>query len=320
MSIPDVLGAGGVSFGASGSLVERAIGMLSVGPMSTEGIAREVLALRGNPKIAAAAVFALLGSDPRFAVDASGTWSLAGAGTAGGGGEEPDDAGAEAAARPGRPTRRLSVGPMPGLLSSLDWAVVDVETTGGSPARGSRVIEFAAVLVSGGEIVDRYSTLVNPGCPIPRMITRLTGIADDAVVDAPPFDEIAPRVAEVLGGRIFVGHNASFDWGFVRAEMERSTGRTLVGRQFCTLKVARRLLPHLRSRSLGSLADYFGVEMAVHHRALDDADATARLLLRFLDTLAERGVEDWRSYEAFLGGGWRKRSPRTARPTSIDRE
>jgi DNA polymerase-3 subunit epsilon len=314
MNDPEGIGRGGVSFGASGSLVERTIARLSGGPMSTARVAEEILALRGNPKIAAAAVFALLGSDPRFVVDGSGTWSLAeGHGSTVSGKAGPGSTGRTRRVRPG------SSGPMPGALSEIDWVVVDVETTGGSPATGDRVIEFAAVLVSGGRIVDSYSSLVNPGRPIPRMITRITGIADDEVRRAPGFDDIASRVTEVLGGRVFVGHNAGFDWGFVRAEMERSTGRTLVGRQFCTLKVARRLLPHLRSRSLGALADYYGVEMVTHHRALDDATATARLLLRFLDVLAERGIEDWRSYEAFLGGRTR-RPRRVARPTSIDRE
>ncbi len=293
---PETALPAGVTFGASGSLVERTLARLTDGPMSTPRIAEEVLALRGNPKAAAAAVFALLGSDPRFHVDGTGTWSLT--------------AGADAAN--GDRTRT------PEAFADQEWAVVDVETTGGSAGHGHRVIEIAAVRVAGGRIVGEYSSLVNPGQPIPRMITSLTGITNADVSRAPRFEKIAARVAEELGGRVFVGHNAAFDWGFVRTEMERATGRTLVGRRFCTLRVARRLLPHLPSRSLGALADYFGVEMTTHHRALDDAVATARLLLRFLDDLAEKGVEDWRSYEAFLRTSRAAPRRRTARPRSVD--
>jgi DNA polymerase-3 subunit epsilon len=311
--------------------------------MSTERIAEDILALRGNPRVAAAAVFSLIGTDPRFVVDGSGVWSLSPAEALSGDEAdqeyfedprefEPDaafDAGGSSfrgpqedpgTPRPRRYRRPGPLGPVPGLFTEIDWAVVDVETTGGSHKTGDRVIEIAAVLVSGGRIVDSFSSLVNPGRPIPRMITRITGIDDAAVVEAPAFEEIAPRLAELLGGRIFTGHNVGFDWGFVSAEMERATGRILLGRRFCTLKVARRLLPQLPSRSLGSLADYFGIGMDTHHRALDDAKATAQLLLRFLDTLTESGVNSWRSYESFLSGGRRKQPQRTARPTSMDRE
>jgi DNA polymerase III epsilon subunit family exonuclease len=261
----------GVELRPSGSLVEKAIVLLGAGPLATADLAAEVLSLRGNPRAAAAAVFTLLGSDPRVRVDGAGVWRLR---------EEVPDG-----ARP---------------LAGEEFVVVDVETTGGSPARGHRVIEVAAVRVANGRVRETFSTLINPRCPIPRMITSLTGIAGDMVADAPPFEAVAPRLAEVLDGRVFVGHNASFDWRFISAEMERCTARTLAGRQLCTLRLARRMLPHLPSRSLGALADYFGLAMDAHHRALDDALATARLLLRFLDRLEEAGVMDWLSLEAFL--------------------
>jgi DNA polymerase III epsilon subunit family exonuclease len=279
----------GVALRPSGTLVDRAVANLASGPMSTARLAAEVLALRGNPKAAAAAVFALLGSDPRVHVDGAGVWSLASS-------EEAKPAVA---------------------FRDEEWVVLDVETTGGSPARGHRVIEIAAVKVAAGRIVGEYSTLVNPRRAIPRMITSLTGIADGAVQNAPYFEQIAPAVTAALGGRVFVGHNAGFDWRFVCAELERCTGRTLIGRQFCTLRVARKLLPNLPSRSLGSLAEYYGVEMITHHRALDDAMATARLLLRFLDTLAEHGVEDWHGLDVLFRKSPRKR-PRSARPMPMD--
>lgn len=282
---PDVAG---VTVRPTGILVERAVACLSRGPCTTPTLAAEVLALRGNPRAAAAAVFALLGSDPRFDVNAAGEWSLA------------------------------TLPPTAAVPFALEeFVVVDVETTGGSPAHGHRVIEIAAVRVRAGKVLEHYATLVDPGRPIPRMISSLTGITGDMVAGAPRFEGIAAHITGFLSDRVFVGHNASFDWRFVTAEVERATGGTLAGRQLCTLRLARRLLPHLPSRSLGALADYFGVPMDAHHRALDDAVATARLLLRLLEMLEERGVTGWEDLERFFSTPSRRR-PRLARPQSMD--
>jgi len=281
----------GVILRPTGGLVGRALSFLENGPRTTAEIAEEVMALRGNPRVAAAAVFALLGSEPRVCVDGAGVWSLA------------DD----------REVR--STGP----FLAEEWVVVDVETTGGSPDRGHRIIEIAAVHVSGGRIVGKYASLVNPRRPVPRMITSLTGIGDEALNSAPFFEDIAPALSVALGGRIFVGHNANFDWRFVCNELERCTGRTLHGRRLCTLRVARRLLPNLPSRSLGALAHYFGIEMVAQHRALDDAAATAQLLIRLLDSLADRGVTGWDSLESFLRKGRRGVRRKIGRPISMDR-
>jgi DNA polymerase III subunit epsilon len=281
----------GVELRPSGTLIERALAMLAEGPRSTERLAREVLALRGNPRAAAAAVFALLGTDSRVGVDGAGNWSLTAPPIAPG--QEP--------------------------LREQEWIVVDVETTGGAPSRGHRVIEVAAVHVARGRIVGEFSTLVNPGRRVPRIITSLTGITEEMVAEAPPFDRIAPRLTGLLRGRAFVGHNAPFDWRFLSCELERCMGRTLAGRRLCTLRIARRLLPHLSSRSLGALADHFGIHMEVHHRALDDAVATARLLVRFLDDLEEEGVTDWAALESYVRRRVRRRRRRTAFPASMER-
>lgn len=195
--------------------------------------------------------------------------------------------------------------------------MVDVETTGGSAAQGHRVTEVAAVRVSAGVITETYSTLVNPGRSIPSMIVSLTGITDEMVRGAPRFHEVAPRVTEVLRGRVFVAHNAGFDWGFLCAEMDRATGRRLAGRQLCTVRLARKLLPELPSRSLDALALYFGLEIEARHRALDDAIATAEVLIRFIEVLREREVEDWEALQALLAR--RKPRPRRTRaPGSME--
>jgi DNA polymerase III subunit epsilon len=280
---------GGLEARAGGVLIERAIALLSEAPRPTALLAEEVLGLRGNPGAAALAVFTLLGSDSRFRVDGDGVWALTG------------------------PVAR----PAAGALLDEEWVVVDVETTGGSPEQGHRVTEVAAVRVVGSRIDDVFSTLVNPGRPIPAMITSLTGISNQMVAGAPRFRDIAPRFAQMLGGNVFVAHNASFDWRFVCAEMELAEGNTLSGRQLCTVRLARKLLPQLPSRSLDALALHFGLEIAARHRAEDDAVATAHILLRFLDMLGDRGIEGWAGVESLLATRAARRK-RTVVPRSMD--
>ena len=295
MSGAPVVPLDGVRLGRDGSLAARALRTLGGGPLATAEVAREVLGITGGGvKAAAAAVFALLGTDPRFHLDAQGVWSLA----------------APPAPPADVPLRRLL---------EEEWVVVDVETTGGSPAGGHRVTEVAAVRVSGGEVRDAYATLVNPERPIPSMISRLTGISDAMVAAEPRFAEVAPRLARALDGGVFVAHNAAFDWRFVSHELQTATGMTLAGRRLCTVRLARRLLPELPSRSLDGLALYFGVEIEGRHRALGDATATAKVLLRLIGMLEERGVEDWAGLETVLGAR-KPRAPRKRRasPRSME--
>ncbi|HEU0012146.1 MAG TPA: exonuclease domain-containing protein [Longimicrobium sp.] len=271
----------GLRFTREGSLTEKALAALAAGPLPTLDVARAVLGISGGGGAAAAAVFTLLGGDPRFAVSAEGAWSLA----------------APAEAPPRRPLR------------DEEWVVVDVETTGGAPSRGHRVTEVAAVRVAGGVIRDTWCTLVNPERPIPGMITSLTGITDGMVAAQPRFAQVAGQVAAALRGGVFVAHNAGFDWRFICHEMSMATGTRPAGRQLCTVRLARRLLPELPSRSLDGLALYFGVNIDARHRALDDAVATAKVLIRMLEMLDERQVEDWEALQGVL----RKRKGRRSR-------
>jgi len=295
----------GVRLERDGSLTDRALRVLSAEPLPSAEVARRVLGITGGAGAAAVAVFTLLGGDPRFRVDGQGVWSVALAPTRSG------DAGGDADPDP-------QEGPVR-LLRAEEWVVVDVETTGGTPARGHRVTEVAAVRVSGGRIVDTYCTLVNPERPIPRMITSLTGISNEMVARQPRFVEVARQVSDAVSGCVFVAHNAGFDWRFLSHELGMATGMTLSGRQLCTVRLSRRLLPQLTSRSLDGLATWFGVEIENRHRALDDAVATAKVLLRLLDMLEEQGVEDWDGLQKVL----RRRKPRAsrrrrARPRSME--
>ncbi|HEX6058410.1 MAG TPA: exonuclease domain-containing protein, partial [Gemmatimonadaceae bacterium] len=209
-------------------------------------------------------------------------------------------------------------------LDRLSYAVVDVETTGGRPDHGDRITEVAAVVVQGGVIVDRFATLVNPERSIPPFITALTNISWEMVRDQPTFRDICGALLERLEGRVFVAHNATFDWGFVSAEVQRATGRRLEGSRLCTVRLARRVLPQLPRRSLDWVTRHYGIEIEARHRAEGDAVATAHVLLRLLvDARREHGVECWDSLERLLARrtGRAKRSRRPpAMPHPVSRD
>ena len=118
---------------------------------------------------------------------------------------------------------------------------------------------------------------------------------------APAFDRVADEFLSFLGGTTFVAHNAHFDWRFVNAELLRARGGRLTNARLCTIRLARRLLPHVRHRNLDALAWLFGVTVEGRHRALPDARATARILLALLDVAEESGVAD-EVHLATLGG------------------
>jgi len=179
--------------------------------------------------------------------------------------------------------------PVPPLFTGA-FSVVDVETTGLS-AIYDRVIEVAVVSVEGGEVVSRWSTLVDPRVALPPFITRLTGIQAGMLRGRPTFAEVAPRLREALGEGPLVAHNASFDEPFLRHAFTR-TGARLELPRLCTLRLARRLLPRLRSYGLEALLRHLDIEVGHRHRALPDAEATAQLLLRLLPLAAEHGIAD----------------------------
>ncbi|WP_423187560.1 exonuclease domain-containing protein [Alishewanella sp. d11] len=156
------------------------------------------------------------------------------------------------------------------------YVVLDVETTGGK-AGTDRITEIGAVKVQGGEVLDTFNTLINPERPIPSFISRLTGISNTMVVDAPKFADIATQLAEFLQGAVFVAHNAKFDYGFIRAEFSRCDIPFDMP-QLCTVVNMRRYYPGLASYSLGKLCEALEIKLTNHHRALADATATVELL------------------------------------------
>jgi DNA polymerase-3 subunit epsilon len=198
-------------------------------------------------------------------------------------------------------------------LAALSYVVVDVETTGGSPWFGDRVTEIAAVVVRDGRIAETYGTLVNPQRSIPVFVTRLTHITPAMVQGKPVFGEVCARVLDLLHDHVFVGHNAAFDRRFVQAEVERAGRQMPAARTLCTVKLARRLLPHLRRRSLDHVAHHYGVPVGDRHRAMGDATATAQCFIRMLEEIGAQGLDTWADLRRLLSA----RRPRRRRPSAL---
>ena len=167
------------------------------------------------------------------------------------------------------------------MTKKKTYAIVDLETTGGM-ARRDKITEIAIVITDGEQILDSYTTLVNPERSIPSEITRITGITNSMVSDAPKFYEVAKDVVEWLEGHIFVAHNVRFDYSFLKEEFAR-LGYTFSKRQLCTVRLSRKAFPGLRSYSLGNLITHFGLSVDARHRALEDATATAEIFLMILN-------------------------------------
>ncbi len=176
-------------------------------------------------------------------------------------------------------------------LEAATYVVVDLETTGLSPATSS-ICEIGAVRVRGFELEERFETLVNPRRPLPAPVAALTGIDPLALRGAPPVELAVRRFLEFAGDAVLVAHNARFDLAFLDREVERLTGRRIVASVVDTLWLARRLLTGRTSRmGLASLSHFFGTAARPCHRALPDAEATAEILLALIGLAQERGTE-----------------------------
>lgn len=170
------------------------------------------------------------------------------------------------------------------------YVVVDLETTGGMPPY-HRITEIGAVKVRGGEIVERFQTLVNPERRISKNIEELTGISNEMVKDAPKFHEVAEAFENFTKDAIFVAHNVNFDYGFLQAEFERLEER-FVRPYICTKSWMRKHFPGLESYGLKNLTNHFNISLLTHHRAMCDAEAAASLLFLINQKRAEAATED----------------------------
>ncbi|CAM3896166.1 PolC-type DNA polymerase III [Roseateles saccharophilus] len=173
-------------------------------------------------------------------------------------------------------------------------AVIDFETTGLAPTGGGRATEIAAVLVSGGQVVDRFSSLMRTGAWVPPQIQALTGISNEMLAGAPDAADVMCELARFTAGCPLVAHNAGFDRGFWQAEMRRAGLAPDPAHDFaCTVLLTRRLWPEASSHSLGEQVRFHGLSYSGRaHRALADALVTAELLLKVQDEIARRFALD----------------------------
>lgn len=206
-------------------------------------------------------VRAILGSDPRFVETHDNNWSVVGSSL------------------------------LRQKLVEATFAVVDLETTG-SVIGVDEIIELGVVVVRGGQIIDRFETLVWTDRTVPPWVSRLTGIKDEDLVGAPTFSDITETLHRLLDGNVFVAHDIRFDLPFMRWEFARRglTSPAVTG--LCTLELSRLIWPDLASRSLPDLSRHFGIDHISPHRASDDAVAAAGVLVRALDEAAARGLSE----------------------------
>ncbi|MBC7898503.1 MAG: 3'-5' exoribonuclease [Saprospiraceae bacterium] len=184
-------------------------------------------------------------------------------------------------------------------LQKTGFVVFDLETTG-SKAPPCRITEIGAYRVRNGKVEEEFHTLVNPEMPIPPFIRSLTGISDDMVSGAPKFAEVAAGFMDFIGDSVLVAHNARFDMGFLNHEIGRVYEDYRVGNpSLCTVQLARKLLPNIENHKLNTVANYFSIELLNHHRATDDARATAHIFVNLLKDLQILGIHDLGAAESF---------------------
>ncbi len=188
-------------------------------------------------------------------------------------------------------------------LKETTFVVVDLETTGARAAEDA-ITEIGAVRVCGGEVLGEFATLVDPGRPIPRAISRLTGITDQMVAGSPQISAVLPMFLEFAGDAVLVAHNAPFDIGFLRAAAARLGHRLPPERPLCTVKLARRVLPREEAPSvkLSELARILRTTTRPTHRALDDARTTVEVLHTLLGRLGSHGVTTLAELRSWLPG------------------
>ena len=168
--------------------------------------------------------------------------------------------------------------------------VLDLETTGLSPYCES-ITEIAAARLIDGQIIDTFHRLVNPQRPIPRFITRLTGITDEMVKDAPAIADVLDDLRSFLGDDIIVAHNAGFDYKFLCHNFEQHKGFMLTNKTLCTAKLARRVHSDLPSKKLGALCQHYGIINEAAHRAMGDVKATVQVFNSMIKTLSDHEIE-----------------------------
>lgn len=169
------------------------------------------------------------------------------------------------------------------------YAIVDIETTG-AYAAANGITEISIQLSDGQSVTGKYSTLINPGQPIPPYISAMTGITDKMVADAPRFEEVAENIYNLLHDKIFIAHNVSFDYSFIKGHLQEA-GFDLNTKKLCTVRLSRKIFPGFPSYSLGKLSQSLGIVITDRHRAGGDAEATAKIFHLLMENDKEQFIQ-----------------------------
>ena len=170
------------------------------------------------------------------------------------------------------------------LFNAPSYCAVDIETTGLS-AKNDAIIEIAAVRVCDGQLAGSFSSLVNPGVSISEEITKINGITNEMVENAPFIEDVMPKFLDFLSDSVFVAHNSPFDLAFINEALQRQYYQKMVNPIICTLKLSKMIYPSFDSHSLDSVTKKMKIAMSNHHRALSDAEACAKILINLLKTI-----------------------------------
>ena len=161
------------------------------------------------------------------------------------------------------------------------YAVVDIETTGSNSGK-NKIIEVAVYITDGSKIIDEYSTLINPEVAVPFYITSLTGINNQMLAGAPKFEDISDQLHQLIHDKVFIAHNVNFDYGFIKQAFEEA-GKEWSVKKLCTVRLGRKIIPGLRSYSLGNLSRKLNIDIYPRHRAAGDARATTEIFHYLVD-------------------------------------
>ncbi|PUU95298.1 PolC-type DNA polymerase III [Halanaerobium sp.] len=189
--------------------------------------------------------------------------------------------------------------PYPSAIDQTEFIVFDLETTGLNPSQ-HEIIEIGAVKIKNGEKIDEFKSFINPGVKIPAKITEITGINDRMVADAPDLEAVINDFVNFAGDGVLVAHNADFDYGFIRTALEKLEIEKDDYTVLDTLGLARALVKDSKNHKLNTLAKYFGVDLENHHRALDDAAATAEVLFNLLEIIKADGSDNLNQINSYI--------------------
>lgn len=184
-------------------------------------------------------------------------------------------------------------------LDNLEAVVFDIETTGLEPTQ-HEITEIGAFKIAGKELKHMFSSLIRPNAPISAEITRITGIDDELVSDAPSAREVLPGFLEFAGDLPLIAHNAEFDASFIRYHAKQLLDKEISNPVICTVKLARFLFPNLANHKLHTVAGHLGIPVENRHRAVGDAEATFQVWQRSIDLLREKNITSKRELDDLL--------------------